>query len=100
MQSTNSRHSDPRRVFQINEAVAAYRLSRSTLHKLMSAGKLRTVKVGGRRPIPVAPSRRCSLAVDDEPLGTPLSDFHRRKSLRSPRSSTLFPSRSRAAPEL
>ena len=41
-----------KRAYRINEAVAAYRLSRSTLYKLMSDGKLRTVKVAGRRLIP------------------------------------------------
>jgi excisionase family DNA binding protein len=41
-----------KRAYRINEAVAAYRLSRSTLYKLMSAGTLRTVKVAGRRLIP------------------------------------------------
>lgn len=42
-----------RRAYNVNEAAAAYRLSRSTLYKLMAAGKLRTVKIGGRRLIPV-----------------------------------------------
>jgi excisionase family DNA binding protein len=32
--------------------VAAYRLSRSTIYKLIAAGTLRTVKIGGRRLIP------------------------------------------------
>ena len=41
-----------RRAYRLNEAVAAYRLSRSTLYKLIAAGKLRTAKVGGRRLIP------------------------------------------------
>jgi excisionase family DNA binding protein len=52
----NLRKQEPtanRRAYQVNEAVAAYRLSRSTLYKLMSAGTLRSVKVGGRRLIPV-----------------------------------------------
>jgi len=44
---------DARRAYQVNEAAAAYRLSRSTLYKLIATGKLRTVKVGGRRLIPV-----------------------------------------------
>ncbi len=43
---------DERRALRVNEAVAAYRLSRSTIYKLMGSGKLRTVKVGGRRLIP------------------------------------------------
>ena len=41
-----------KRAYRVNEAVAAYRLSRSTLYKLMSEGTLRTVKVAGRRLIP------------------------------------------------
>jgi predicted DNA-binding transcriptional regulator AlpA len=36
---------------RINEAVAVSGLSRSTLYKLMSGEKLRTVKVGGCRLI-------------------------------------------------
>jgi excisionase family DNA binding protein len=43
---------DERRAFRINKAVAAYRLSRTTLYKLIAAGKLRTAKIGGRRLIP------------------------------------------------
>jgi len=42
-----------RRAYRVNEAVAAYRLSRSTIHKLIRSGALRSVKVGGRRLIPV-----------------------------------------------
>ena len=37
---------------RINEAVAAYRLSRSTIYKLIATGTLRTVKIGGRRLVP------------------------------------------------
>ena len=46
-------NSGVRRAYQINEAAVAYRLSRSTLYKLMSTGTLHSVKVGGRRLIPV-----------------------------------------------
>jgi len=53
MQTKANSSSGDRRAYLINEAVAAYRLSRSTIYNLMSAGKLRTVKVGGRRLIPV-----------------------------------------------
>jgi excisionase family DNA binding protein len=53
MQPTKPSGSGHRRAYQINEATAAYRLSRSTLYKLMAVGKLRSVKVGGRRLIPV-----------------------------------------------
>ena len=42
-----------RRAYRVNEAAAAYRLSRSTIYKLIAAGTLRSVKVGGRRLIPV-----------------------------------------------
>jgi len=42
-----------RRAYQVNEAAAAYRLSRSTLYKLIGSGALRSVKIGGRRLIPV-----------------------------------------------
>ena len=52
--SQNKRNEpDARRAYQVNEAAAAYRLSRWTLYKLMVIGKLRTVKIGGRRLIPV-----------------------------------------------
>jgi excisionase family DNA binding protein len=52
--SQNKRNEpDARRAYQVNEAAAAYGLSRSTLYKLMAIGKLRTVKIGGRRLIPV-----------------------------------------------
>ena len=43
---------DDKRAYRINEAVAAYRLSRSTLYKLIAEGNLRTVKIAGRRLIP------------------------------------------------
>ena len=43
---------DEKRAYRINEAAAAYRLSRSTLYKLISDGKLHSVKVAGRRLIP------------------------------------------------
>jgi excisionase family DNA binding protein len=42
-----------RRAYRVNEAAAAYRLSRSTIYKLMDTGALRSVKIGGRRLIPV-----------------------------------------------
>jgi excisionase family DNA binding protein len=40
------------RALHVREAAATYRLSRTTLYKLMAAGTLRTVKIGGRRLIP------------------------------------------------
>jgi len=45
--------SSTRRFYRVNEAVEAYRLSRSTLYKLMRAKILHSVKVSGRRLIPV-----------------------------------------------
>ena len=36
--------------FRVNEAVAVSGLSRSTIYELLKAGKLRAVKIGGRRP--------------------------------------------------
>ncbi|MDI9848140.1 helix-turn-helix domain-containing protein [Rhodoblastus sp. 17X3] len=42
-----------KRAYRVTEACAAYGLSRSTIYKLMKAGKLKTVLVGGRRLIPV-----------------------------------------------
>ena len=43
---------DEKRAYRVNEAVAVYRLSRSTLYKLIAEGNLRTVKIAGRRLIP------------------------------------------------
>lgn len=42
-----------RRAYTVNETRVAFRISRSTIYKLMKAGKLRTVLVAGRRLIPV-----------------------------------------------
>ena len=53
MRTNASSTSDARRVYQVDEAVAVYRLSRSTLYKLMASKALHSVKVGGRRLIPV-----------------------------------------------
>jgi excisionase family DNA binding protein len=41
-----------RRALRINDAAAAYGVGRSTIYKLISEGKLVTVKVAGRRLIP------------------------------------------------
>jgi excisionase family DNA binding protein len=53
MQPTMNISSAARRAYQVKEAVATYRLSKSTIYKLMAAGALRSVKIGGRRLIPV-----------------------------------------------
>jgi excisionase family DNA binding protein len=41
-----------RRALRVNDAAFAYGIGRSTIYKLMSEGKLATVKIGGRRLIP------------------------------------------------
>lgn len=41
-----------KRAYRVNEAVAAYGVGRTKLYALMKEGKLKTVKVGGRRLIP------------------------------------------------
>jgi excisionase family DNA binding protein len=56
LQMTESRNAAiapiKRRALRINDAAAAYGVGRSTLYKLMSQGKLATVKVAGRRLVP------------------------------------------------
>jgi excisionase family DNA binding protein len=42
-----------RRAFSIRETERATNLSHSTLYRLISSGKLTTVKVGARRLVPV-----------------------------------------------
>jgi excisionase family DNA binding protein len=42
---------DEKLALRVNEAAVAAGISRSTIYKLMSAGTLRTTKVGGRRLI-------------------------------------------------
>jgi excisionase family DNA binding protein len=43
---------DEKRALRINEAASLYGISRSTIYKIMAAGTLRSVKIGGRRLIP------------------------------------------------
>jgi excisionase family DNA binding protein len=43
----------PRRALRVNEFCEAYRVSRSTAYRLIAEGKLKTVKVGNRRLVPV-----------------------------------------------
>ncbi len=52
MTSQTLDNSIERRAYRVNEACAAFRISRSTIYKLMAAGKLRTVRIAGRRLIP------------------------------------------------
>jgi excisionase family DNA binding protein len=53
MQTKATNSSTGRRAYQVKEAVDTYRISKSTIYKLMATGTLRSVKVGGRRLIPV-----------------------------------------------
>jgi excisionase family DNA binding protein len=41
-----------RRALRINDAAAAYGIGRNTIYKLMSEGKLATIKIAGRRLVP------------------------------------------------
>ena len=52
MPQTEDISTTEKRAFHIKEAAMTYGLSRSTLYKQMKAGRLRTVKIGGRRLIP------------------------------------------------
>jgi excisionase family DNA binding protein len=47
-----SRTAPEKRAYRIDEAAAAYSISRSSLYVLIADGKLPDVKVGGRRLIP------------------------------------------------
>lgn len=40
-------------LYRVEEAAEALRLSRTQLYDLIRTGKLRTVKIGGRRRVPV-----------------------------------------------
>jgi excisionase family DNA binding protein len=53
MSNNLSNHgTDQKRALRVNEVAALYGISRSTIYKIMSDGRLRTVKIGGRRLIP------------------------------------------------
>jgi excisionase family DNA binding protein len=47
-----------RRAYQVDEFCAAVRISRASLYKLMKAGRIKTVTIGGRRLIPVDEAER------------------------------------------
>ncbi len=51
LQKTSLIRPEEKLAFRVNEAVAVSGLSRSTLYELLKAGKLRAVKIGGRRLI-------------------------------------------------
>jgi excisionase family DNA binding protein len=42
-----------KRALHVNEVVAAYGISRSTIYNLINSEKLKTIKIGKRRLIPV-----------------------------------------------
>jgi excisionase family DNA binding protein len=43
---------EEKRAFRVRDFCATYGLSRSSVYKMMAEGKLRTVKIAGRRLIP------------------------------------------------
>ena len=56
----------PRLAYSIAEAAAVTSLSRATLYRLISSGKLRTVTVGARRLIPATEIQRlCGLSLSE-----------------------------------
>jgi excisionase family DNA binding protein len=48
-----SRYAVPHRALRVNAFCEAYGVSRSTTYRLIAEGKLKTVKVGNRRLVPV-----------------------------------------------
>jgi excisionase family DNA binding protein len=54
MSNANDRPAVPAMLYGVDEAANALRLSRSVLYELIRSGRLRTVKAGRRRLVPVA----------------------------------------------
>ena len=54
---TKERAAVPAVLYRVDEAADALRLSRSLLYELIRSGRLRTVKAGRRRLVPVAGAR-------------------------------------------
>lgn len=52
-------------VYRVEEAAAALRLSRSLVYELIRSGRLRTVKQGSRRLVPVAALTEYVESLDD-----------------------------------
>jgi len=52
MQTLSNIKPEQRRAYRVQEFCKIYGLSRTTVYKMMAAGTLRTVRVGGRRLIP------------------------------------------------
>lgn len=53
MAQNQSAQPTERRAYSVKEYCAAYSMSRSHAYKLMALGKLRTVRIGGKRLVPV-----------------------------------------------
>lgn len=51
--STAPKHNVPATLYNVREAAQALRLSRSVLYELISSGRLRSIKQGGRRLVSV-----------------------------------------------
>ena len=52
-------------LYRVDEAATALRLSRSLLYELIRSGRLRTVKVGSRRLVPVEALAECVAMLQD-----------------------------------
>jgi excisionase family DNA binding protein len=48
----NHNHPEKKRAYRVDEAVAAYGISRSTIYNLIKSGTLPDVRVSGRRLLP------------------------------------------------
>ena len=55
--STSDKHQIEPVALRINDAAAACGLGRTSIYELINEGKLRTVKVAGRRLVPMAALR-------------------------------------------
>lgn len=53
-------------LYRVNEAAEALRLSRSVLYELIRSGRLRTVKIGRRRLVPVDALAECVARLEDD----------------------------------
>jgi excisionase family DNA binding protein len=51
--------------YRVEEAAEALRVSRSVVYELIRSGRLRTVKVGARRLVPVSALSECLDALGD-----------------------------------
>ena len=59
-------HEIPPVLYRVEEAAEALRLSRSVLYELIRSERLRTVKVGRRRLVPVDALRECVALLGDD----------------------------------